>query len=74
MQVRQLEKGLKPAAVLARELDIPSRMTPSRLGYIADPGVERIYRNLRGGRMMPISDEMVLNTVAQHDLGMPRSY
>ncbi|HAD08519.1 MAG TPA: acyl-CoA dehydrogenase [Porticoccaceae bacterium] len=43
-------------------------------GYIADSGVERIYRNLRGGRMVPISDEMVLNTVAQHDLGMPRSY
>ncbi|MDF1817253.1 MAG: acyl-CoA/acyl-ACP dehydrogenase [Immundisolibacteraceae bacterium] len=43
-------------------------------GYIADSGVERIYRNLRGTRMVPISDEMVLNTIAQHDLGMPRSY
>ncbi|MEL0081826.1 MAG: acyl-CoA dehydrogenase family protein [Gammaproteobacteria bacterium] len=43
-------------------------------GYIAESGVERIYRNLRGTRMVPISDEMVLNTVAQHDLGMPRSY
>ena len=43
-------------------------------GYIADSGVERAYRNLRGSRMVPVSDEMVLNTVAQHDLGMPRSY
>ena len=43
-------------------------------GYIAESGVERIYRNLRGTRMVPISDEMVLNTIAQHDLGMPRSY
>ena len=43
-------------------------------GYIADSGMERIYRNLRGTRMVPISDEMVLNTIAQHDLGMPRSY
>ncbi len=43
-------------------------------GYIAESGVERHWRNLRLNRLSPVSDEMTLNYLAQHDLGMPRSY
>jgi len=43
-------------------------------GYIVESGVERHWRNLRLSRLAPVSDEMTLNYIAQHDLGMPRSY
>jgi len=43
-------------------------------GYITESGVERHYRNLRLNRIAPVTDEMTLNYIAQHDLGMPRSY
>lgn len=43
-------------------------------GYISESGMERHWRNLRLNRIAPVSDEMTLNYLAQHDLGMPRSY
>lgn len=43
-------------------------------GYIVDSGIERHWRNLRLYRISPVSDEMTLNYLAQHDLGLPRSY
>jgi acyl-CoA dehydrogenase len=43
-------------------------------GYIVDSGIERHWRNLRLYRLSPVSDEMTLNYLAQHDLGLPRSY
>lgn len=43
-------------------------------GYIRESGVERHWRNLRLGRLAPISDELALSHVARHVLGMPRSY
>ncbi len=43
-------------------------------GYVADSGIERHWRNLRLYRLSPVSDEMTLNYLAQHDLGLPRSY
>jgi len=43
-------------------------------GYVVDSGIERHWRNLRLYRMSPVSDEMTLNYIAQHDLGLPRSY
>jgi acyl-CoA dehydrogenase len=43
-------------------------------GYIAESGIERHWRNLRLYRLSPVTDEMTLNFLAQHELGMPRSY
>lgn len=43
-------------------------------GYVSDSGIERHWRNLRLYRLSPVTDEMTLNYIAQHDLGMPRSY
>jgi acyl-CoA dehydrogenase len=43
-------------------------------GYIVESGIERHWRNLRLYRLSPVTDEMTLNYLAQHDLGLPRSY
>jgi acyl-CoA dehydrogenase len=43
-------------------------------GYVVDSGIERHWRNLRLYRLSPVTDEMTLNYIAQHDLGLPRSY
>jgi acyl-CoA dehydrogenase len=43
-------------------------------GYICESHVERHWRDLRLGTLAPITEEMSLLTIAQHDLKMPRSY
>jgi acyl-CoA dehydrogenase len=43
-------------------------------GYIKDYDVERYWRECRLFRIAPISQEMVLNYVGEHVLGLPRSY
>jgi acyl-CoA dehydrogenase len=44
------------------------------MGYAKESHVERLWRDARLFRIAPISEEMVLNFVAVHNLGMPRSY
>ncbi|HYD71143.1 acyl-CoA dehydrogenase family protein [Azospirillum sp.] len=44
------------------------------MGYSKEYHVERLWRDARLFRFAPISEEMILNFVAMHDLGMPRSY
>jgi len=48
--------------------------TMGGMGYAREYHVERLWRDARLFRIAPVSEEMVLNFVAQHDLGMPRSY
>ena len=43
-------------------------------GYAKEYHVERLWREVRLYRIAPISNEMVLNFLAQHALGLPRSY
>jgi acyl-CoA dehydrogenase len=43
-------------------------------GYMVESGIERHWRDLRLNRIAPVSDEMALGYIAQHDLGLPRSY
>ncbi len=43
-------------------------------GYIVESGIERHWRDLRLNRIAPVTDEMALGFIGQHDLGMPRSY
>jgi acyl-CoA dehydrogenase len=44
------------------------------MGYSKEFHVERYFREARLMRIAPISQEMVLNYVSEHVLGLPRSY
>ena len=59
------------AAALATDR---AMQTMGGMGYAKESHVERLWRDARLFRIAPVSEEMVLNYVAQHDLGMPRSY
>jgi acyl-CoA dehydrogenase len=48
--------------------------TMGGMGYAKEFHVERLWRDARLFRIAPISEEMILNFVAVHNLGMPRSY
>lgn len=48
--------------------------THGGFGYAQEYHVERYFREARLPRIAPISQEMVLNYLAQHVLGLPRSY
>jgi acyl-CoA dehydrogenase len=44
------------------------------MGYALEYDVERYWREARLMRLAPVSQEMVLNYIAEHVLGLPRSY
>lgn len=48
--------------------------TMGGMGYATEFHVERLWRDARLFRFAPVSEEMILNYVANHELGMPRSY
>lgn len=48
--------------------------TMGGMGYAKEYHVERLWRDARLFRIAPVSEEMILNFVAVHNLGMPRSY
>ncbi|HXW88853.1 MAG TPA: acyl-CoA dehydrogenase family protein [Streptosporangiaceae bacterium] len=43
-------------------------------GLTAEFGLARLLANVRTTRIAPVSREMILNFVAQHSLGLPKSY
>lgn len=48
--------------------------TMGGMGYSKEFHVERLWRDCRLFRFAPVSEEMILNYIATHELGMPRSY
>ncbi|MEZ5925195.1 MAG: acyl-CoA dehydrogenase family protein [Hyphomicrobiaceae bacterium] len=44
------------------------------MGYAVDSHLERLWRDNRLFKFAPVSEEMILNYIAQQDLGLPRSY
>jgi len=48
--------------------------THGGFGYACEYDVERYWREARIMRIAPISQEMVLNYLAEHQLGIPRGY
>ena len=48
--------------------------THGGFGYAKEYHVERYFREARLMRLVPVSQEMVLNYLAEHVLGLPRSY
>jgi len=59
------------AAALATDAAV---QTHGGFGYASEYHVERYWREARLMRLAPISQEMVLNYIAEHVLGLPRSY
>jgi len=43
-------------------------------GYAKEYHVERLWREVRLYRLAPITQEMILNFIAQHELALPKSY
>ena len=43
-------------------------------GYAKEFHVERLWREIRLYKIAPVSQQMVLNYLAEHVLGLPRSY
>ena len=48
--------------------------TMGGMGYSKEYYIERLWRDARLFKFAPVSEEMVLNYIAIHDLGMPKSY
>jgi acyl-CoA dehydrogenase len=48
--------------------------TMGGMGYAKESHLERLWRDCRLFRFAPVSEEMTLNFIAQHGLGLPRSY
>ena len=48
--------------------------THGGFGYAKEYDVERYWREVRVMRIAPVSQEMVLNYLCEHVLGLPRSY
>jgi acyl-CoA dehydrogenase len=48
--------------------------THGGFGYAREYDVERYWREARVMRLAPVSQEMIMNYVAEHVLGLPRSY
>jgi alkylation response protein AidB-like acyl-CoA dehydrogenase len=40
----------------------------------AETGLAAMWASVRTSRIAPVSQEMILNFVAQHSLGLPKSY
>ena len=66
--------GKYVAAEAAFEAADRAMQTHGGYGYIKDYDVERYWREVRLFRIAPISQEMILNFVTEHVLGLPRSY
>lgn len=64
---------LLAAQVTARVTE-RAMQTMGGMGYSKEYHVERLWRDCRLFRFAPISEEMILNYIAMHDLGMPKSY
>lgn len=59
------------AAYLAADRAV---QTHGGFGYAKEYDVERYWREARLMKIAPVSQEMILNYVAEHVLGLPRSY
>jgi len=55
-------------------LNVKTSQTHGGFGYATEYHVERYWREARLMRIAPVPQEMVLNYLAEHVLGLPRSY
>ena len=75
---RDVGEAANVAAYMAREAASEATdqavQTHGGYGVAVEYDVERYYREARLTHIAPISDEMILNYLGEHVLGLPRSY
>ncbi|WP_436348590.1 acyl-CoA dehydrogenase family protein [Natronorubrum sp. FCH18a] len=75
---RDVGEAANIAAYMAREAasDATDAAVQTHGGYgvATEYDVERYYREARLTHIAPVSDEMILNYISEHVLGLPRSY
>jgi acyl-CoA dehydrogenase len=75
---RDVGEAANVAAYMAREAASEATdeavQTHGGYGVATEYDVERFYREARLTHIAPISDEMILNYIGEHVLGLPRSY
>jgi len=62
------------AAEAAYDAADRAMQTHGGMGYATEYDVERYWREARMIRIAPVSQEMILNYIAEHTMGLPRSY
>jgi acyl-CoA dehydrogenase len=62
------------AAKAAANATDRAMQTLGGMGYAKEYHVERLWRDARLFRIAPVTEEMILNYLAMHELAMPRSY
>ncbi len=62
------------ARPLPPETGLTALQTLGGFGYAKEFDVERYWREVRVMRIAPVTQEMILNFIGQHGLGLPRSY
>lgn len=75
---RDVGQAANTAAYMAREAASEATdaavQTHGGYGIATEYDVERYYREARMAHIAPVSDEMILNYIGEHTLGLPRSY
>lgn len=71
---RQANVAKLIAAQACADATEKAMQTMGGMGYATESHVERLWRDCRLFRFAPVSEEMILNYIAQHELGMIRSY
>lgn len=75
---RDVGEAANVAAYMAREAASEATdaavQTHGGYGVAVEYDVERYYREARLTHIAPVSDEMILNYIGEHVLGLPRSY
>jgi len=76
--IAEVGNAVNPAKILAVESGIKAvywaMQTFGGYGYAREYDVERWWREINLIRLAPVSQQMALNYVGEHILGMPRSY
>ena len=72
--LRGLVMGKLTAAQVAWEASNQAFQVFGGMAYSKELPVERLFRDARIGKNIPVSEELVLAHIATHALGLPKSY
>jgi alkylation response protein AidB-like acyl-CoA dehydrogenase len=62
------------ASEAAQDIALRGMQLMGGMGYTRDVAMQRYFRDVRLWQFSPLTNEMVRNRIAEHHLGLPRSY